>query len=407
VSGAEVATGEEATFRDAVVTFLDATVPRKGTGARPTGEAVERARAFQAGLAGAGLAGVTWPPEYGGLGLPGRFQRIFEREAAAYELPPRVLEIGLGMVGPTILVHGSDEQKRALIPPLLRGEHVWCELFSEPGAGSDLASVQTRARRDGDEWVVDGQKVWTSGAQHSDLAACLARTDPDRPKHEGLTMLVVDMHGPGVTVAPLRQMTGDAQFNQVFLDAVRVPLGSTVGDVDRGWRVARTMLGFERQALSGLGSSGGRGSLSAIAAEATARGLISHAVVRQRIVDLRARQMLLRHLTAYLEARRRAGGGSGGEAAILKLAMARLVQDAADAAVDIAGPGAVAWDAAERGAGRWSAQLLNAPSASIGGGTNEIVRNVIAERVLGLPRDVEVDAGVPFRDLRVGTQRHG
>jgi alkylation response protein AidB-like acyl-CoA dehydrogenase len=215
------------------------------------------------------------------------------------------------------------------------------------------------------------------------------------------------MHGPGVTVAPLRQMTGDAQFNQVFLDAVRVPLASTVGEVDGGWRVARTMLGFERQALSGLGSSGGRGSLSAIAAEATARGLISHAVVRQRIVDLRARQMLLRHLTSYLEARRRAGGGSGGEAAILKLAMARLVQDAADAAVDIAGPAAVAWDAAEHGAARWSAQLLNAPSASIGGGTNEIVRNVIAERVLGLPRDVEVDAGVPFRALRVGTQRDG
>jgi alkylation response protein AidB-like acyl-CoA dehydrogenase len=407
VSGPGDGTADEATFRGAVVTFLDATVPRKGTGERGTGDPVARARAFQASLAAAGLAGITWPQEYGGMGRPARFQRIFEREAAGFELPPRVLEIGLGMVGPTILVHGSEEQKRALIPPLLRGEHVWCELFSEPGAGSDLASVQTRARRDGDEWVVDGQKVWTSGAQHSDLAACLARTDPERPKHEGLTMLVVDMHGPGITVAPLRQMTGDAQFNQVFLDDVRVPLESTVGEVDGGWRVARTMLGFERQALSGLGSSGGRGSLSAIAAEATARGLISRADVRQRIVDLRARQMLLRHLTAYLEARRRAGAGSGGEAAILKLAMARLVQDAADAAVDIAGPAAVAWDPDDRRAGRWSAQLLNAPSASIGGGTNEIVRNVIAERVLGLPRDVEVDSGVSFRDLRVGTQRDG
>ncbi len=164
-----------------------------------------------------------------GAAFPARFQRIFDREARAFQLPPRALEIGLGMCGPTILAHGNEEQKLAFIPPLLRGDHVWCELFSEPGAGSDLASVQTRAFRDGDTWVLDGQKVWTSGAQNSDYAACLARTDPARPKREGITMLIVDMRAPGISVRPLRQMTGDAQFNEVFLDGVRVPDGERGG----------------------------------------------------------------------------------------------------------------------------------------------------------------------------------
>ena len=332
--------------------------------------------------------------------------RIFDREAAAFQLPPPALEIGLGMCGPTILEHASEEQKVALIPPLLRGDHVWCELFSEPGSGSDLASVQTRALLDGDTWRVDGQKVWTSGAQHSDLAACLARTDPDRPKREGITMLLVDMHAPGVSVRPLRQMTGDAHFSEVFLDDVPVPAGNVLGRPHDGWRVARTMLAFERKALGGMGSSGGgRGGISALVSHARERGLASRPEVRQQLADLRIRQMVLRHLAGLLEAKRSAGRSSGGEASILKLAMARLVQDAAEAAVDIAGPGAVAWESSTPRGSQWSAQLLNARSASIGGGTNEIVRNVIAERVLGLPRDVEVDLDVPFRALKVGTQR--
>jgi alkylation response protein AidB-like acyl-CoA dehydrogenase len=289
---------------------------------------------------------------------------------------------------------------------LLRGQHVWCELFSEPGAGSDLASIQTRARRDGDVFVLDGQKLWTSGAQHSDFAACLARTNPDRPKHEGITMLIVDMHAPGISVRPLRQMTGDSHFNEVFLDGVHVPVSEVVGEVDGGWRVARTMLAFERQALGAMGSGGGgRGGFAALVAEARARQLTSRPEVRQRLADLRIRQMVLRHLAGYLQAKRGAGRGAGGEASLLKLAMARFVQDSAVAAVDIAGPGALAWEASDPRGARWCAQLLSAQSASIGGGTNEIVRNVIAERVLGLPREVEVDLDVPFRELKVGTQR--
>ena len=189
-----------------------------------------------------------------------------------------MLEIGLGMCGPTLLVHASDEQKRAFIPPLLRGEHVWCELFSEPGAGSDFRACRPGPARDGDEFVVDGQKVWTSGAQHSDYAACLTRTDPTKPKREGITMLIVDMRAPGITVRPLRQLTGESHFNEVFLDGVRVPVGNVVGEEGGGWRVARTMLAFERQALSGMGSGGGgRGGFVALTAKAQSRGMAGDA----------------------------------------------------------------------------------------------------------------------------------
>jgi alkylation response protein AidB-like acyl-CoA dehydrogenase len=400
-----VDTIDEESFRREVLVFLDATLPHKGASVRTEADGVTRAVEYQRQLAAAGLAGLTWPRAYGGRGLPGRFQRIFDREAKPYQVPPRALEIGLGMCGPTLLVHATEDQKRALIPPLLRGEHIWCELFSEPGAGSDLASVQTRARRDGEAWVLDGQKVWTSGAQHSDYAACLARTDPERPKREGLTMLIVQMKAPGITVRPLRQITGDAHFNEVFLDDVHVPADNVLGEVNDGWRVARTMLAFERQALGGLGSGGGsKGGFSAVVAEARERGVASDAVTRERLVRLRMRQMVLRYLAASLQARQR-GGDNAGAASLLKLAMARVVQETADVAADTAGLHATAWDPADPDGGRWATGLLSAQSASIGGGTNEIVRNVIAERVLGLPRDVESDLDVPFRDLEVGTRR--
>jgi alkylation response protein AidB-like acyl-CoA dehydrogenase len=381
---------DEEAFRQEVLAFLAATLPPRDAPPETGGVGITGAVAFQRRLAEARLAGITWPVEYGGRGLPGRYQRIYEREAKAFRVPPRALEIGLGMCGPTLLVHASEEQKRAFIPPLLRGEHVWCELFSEPGAGSDLSSVQTRARLDGGELVVDGQKVWTSGAQHSDYAACLARSDPARPKREGITMLIVDMHTPGITVRPLRQITGESHFNEVFLDGVRVPVANVIGEVNDGWRVARTMLAFERQALGALGSGGGgKGGFAALAAEARRRDLSERPAARDRLVRLRIRQMVLRHLTGYLQVRAR--GGDSVAASVLKLAMAQLVQESALVAVEITGMHATAWNPADVEGGRWSNQLLSSQSASIGGGTNEIVRNVIAERVLGLPRDEEGD----------------
>jgi alkylation response protein AidB-like acyl-CoA dehydrogenase len=415
----EEASPSEDEFRAEVLSFLRTTLPPKadkgrkgqsngdapgrskgtdgtdqGAGGGP-GQAdrrgIERAVAFQRALADARLAGITWPAEYGGRGLPARYQRIFDQEARAFQVPPRSLEIGLGMCGPTVLVHGSEEQKRAFVPPLLRGEHVWCELFSEPGAGSDLSSVQTRARRDGDEFVVDGQKVWTSGAQHSDYAACLTRTDSSRPKRDGITMLIVDMHDPGVTVRPLRQLTGESHFNEVFLDAVRVPVANVLGQVDDGWRVARTMLAFERQALSTIGSSGGsRGGFNAMIDEAKRRRVDERPAFRDRLVQLRIEQMVLRYLTSYLQVKARAGA-DGAAASMLKLAMAQLVQQSGRTVVEMVGMDAIAWRPDDPDGGRWNFQLLNSLSASLGGGTNEIVRNVIAERVLGLPKDEEGD----------------
>jgi alkylation response protein AidB-like acyl-CoA dehydrogenase len=384
----------EEAFRDEVLAFLRATLPSKGDESSGVvsfgGSGLSRSVAYQGQLAEAGLAGISWPAEYGGRGLPGRYQRIYERESKAFRVPPRSLEIGLGMCGPTLLVHASEEQKRTFIPPLLAGEHVWCELFSEPGAGSDLSSVQTRAQRDGEEFVLNGQKVWTSGAQHSDYAACLVRTDPARPKREGITMLIVDMHVPGITVRPLRQITGDSHFNEVFLDEVRVPVANVVGDVNDGWRVARTMLAFERQALGNMGGGGGgKGGFTALAEEAKRRDLASRPVLRDRLVQLRIRQMVLRNLTAYLLVKAKRGDGAA--ASVLKLAMAQVVQESALVAVETAGMHAVAWADSDPDGSRWSDQLLSSQSASIGGGTNQIVRNVIAERVLGLPRDVEGD----------------
>jgi alkylation response protein AidB-like acyl-CoA dehydrogenase len=400
---------DEETFRSEVLAFLGATLPLKGA-ARTTGRSdaardatggatgdafgssVQRAVDYQRKLYDAGFAGITWPAAYGGRGLSERYQRIFDREARAFQVPPQSLEIGLGMCGPTILAHGTDEQKLAFIPPLLRGEHIWCELFSEPSAGSDLSSVQTRARRDGDEFVLDGQKVWTSGAQHSDYAACLARSDPSRPKREGITMLIVDMHSPGIMVRPLRQMNGESHFNEVFLDAVRVPVSQALGEVDDGWRVARTMLAFERQALSTMGSGGGsRGGFAALVAEAHRRDLQARPGLRDHLVQLRIRQMVLGHLTAYLQVQARRARDGGGMASLLKLAMAQLVQESALVAVEVVGMHATAWEDRDSNGGRWCNQLLSSRSASLGGGTNEIMRNVIAERVLGLPRDEEGD----------------
>jgi alkylation response protein AidB-like acyl-CoA dehydrogenase len=389
---------DEERFRVEVRAFLEETLSRKGAATRSKSKGVMWAKEFQHQLADAGYAGITWPRAYGGAGLSGQFQRIFDREATAFQLPPRALEIGLGMCGPTILAHATEEQKLTYIPPLLRGDHVWCELFSEPGAGSDLASVQTRALRDGDTWVLDGQKVWTSGAQHSDFAACLARTAPELPKRDGITMLIVDMRTPGITVRPLRQMTGESHFNEVFLDGVRVPAANALGETHGGWRVARTMLAFERQALGGMGSGGGgRGGFNALVAEARSRGLDSRPEVRQRLADLRIRQMVLRHLAGYLGVQRGSGRSSGGESSLLKLAMAKFVQDTGNTAVSVAGMNAIAWEPSDPEGGRWCGQLLSAQSASIGGGTNEIVRNVIAERILGLPRDEEGDIVVPFQ----------
>lgn len=362
--------------------------------------AVVDARAFQRWLYEAGYAGLSWPERYGGGGRTPRHEYIFDQEAAIYELPTGIFSIGLGMCGPTLLTHGTEEQKRRYLPPMLRGEEVWSQVFSEPSAGSDLAALRTRAVRHGDTWTLSGQKVWTSGALISRYGLVLARSDPTRPRHAGLTMFIVDLAAPGVTIRPLRQMTGHAKFAEVFLDGVRV------GDVDRvgaehdGWRCAITTLMNERFSVGGLKYAQRGGSAQLIIDQARARGLAADPVVRQRLAHLWARETIFGYLHQRVGSAVMAGRDPGPEGSILKLAMGAFIGLAATTGADLVGPEAIAWDAFGDAGGPaadgWAERLCGAPCFTIAGGTTEVLKNLVAERVLGLPRDGADDRHVPF-----------
>ncbi|MBA2325924.1 MAG: acyl-CoA dehydrogenase family protein [Actinobacteria bacterium] len=292
----------------------------------------------------------------------------------------------IALVRPTLMAHGTPAQQERYLPPLLRGDEVWCQLFSEPGAGSDLAALGTRAVRDGDEWVVNGQKVWTSGAQHADFAILIARTDPDVPKHRGITYFVLDMRSPGVEVRPLRQIDGAAECNEVFLTDVSVPHANVVGDVNGGWAVVHTTLASESTMI---GSSGGTDDdVDALVCLARETDVGSDPLIRQRIADVYIRARVLRFL----------GARAGIDGSVLKLLWAEAGARAAEIGVAAQGPlGMLFEDAPEDG--YWQRQLLRQFHWRIGGGTEEIHRNMIGERTLGLPAEPRVDKNVPFREL--------
>jgi alkylation response protein AidB-like acyl-CoA dehydrogenase len=368
---------------------------------------VERAKRFQAALYDAGLAGITFPTEFGGAGLTADHQRVFNEEFAGFAMPSTLFMIGLGMCAPTLLEFGTDDQRRRHLRGLLRGDQVWCQLFSEPGAGSDVASLQTKAVRDGEEWLLNGQKVWTSVAHFSDFGLCVARTNPDVPKHRGISMFIVDMHAPGVVVKPLRQMNGDAEFNEVFLDDVRLPADALLGPIDEGWRVAVAMLANERVAIgagdSGLGMT--REQFDGLLALARERGVAGDVLVRQDLVDIYVRERILALLALRIRGALKAGRAPGPEGSVAKLATAILGKRAGDVGAALAGPAGVAWAGDRDGMPGIPQTVLSAPMLGIAGGTSEIQRNIIGERVLGLPKEPQVDRDVPFRELKVGTQR--
>jgi alkylation response protein AidB-like acyl-CoA dehydrogenase len=370
-------------------------------------EAVKRARTIQSGLFDAGLAGLTWPKEYGGQGLTPEYQRIFIEEAAGYQMGTNFFNIAFGMVGPTIAQLGTEAQRSAYLPRMLRGENTWCQLFSEPGAGSDVASLQTRAVRDGDEWVIRGQKVWTSGAHRADYGALLARTDSDLPKHQGLTMFILDMKSPGVTVRPLRQITGEAQFNEVFFDDVRLPLTNVIGEVNGGWHAAVTMLMNERVAI---GSAGGgnditAGSYARLLESARAQGQTGDPLVRQQLTRVYSLFRILGFVRQRTQDAIKAGRTPGPEGSIAKLLSAELLRSTTDTGTLIAGPSAQAWDPGHPDGDGWARASMFPFVITIGGGTNEIQRNIVGERVLGLPKEPQVDRDTPFIELKVGTQK--
>jgi len=350
-------------------------------------EDLARARAWAQTVFDAGFGWISGPPAYGGRGLPREYERLYGTLASRYELPSLgVYGIGLGMVAPTILDHGTEEVKQAYLRSMYRGDIVACQLFSEPSSGSDLASLQTRAVRDGDEWIVTGQKVWTSGAQVSDIGEIICRTDPELPKHRGLTGFVVDMHAPGVEVRPLRQMTGGASFNEVFFTDVRVPDSHRLGDVNGGWTVALTTLMNERAAIGGGGGGVGLPTSTRLIELARARGRAGDDLIRQQLATVMINERVARYTNLRAMAKIAVGQLPGPELSLAKLSLTANMTRTSDLVSSVIGPALVA-DTGTWGTYAWSEFVLGAPGLRIAGGTDEVLRNIIGERVLGLPKE--------------------
>jgi alkylation response protein AidB-like acyl-CoA dehydrogenase len=393
-------TPEQATYREQVRAWLEdhkAQAPvLQGEGAlTDEHEIVAARRAWQRRLAEGGLAGVTWPQELGGRGLGPIEQVIVNQEISRAGVPGILDVIGIGMLGPTIMAHGTDEHKGRYLGPMLHGDEVWCQLFSEPAAGSDLAAVQARARRQDDgSWLLSGQKVWTTNAQFAAYGLLLARTDPDVPKHKGMTMFIVPMDAEGVTIRGLRQISGEAEFNEVFFDDVRLDADAAVGPVGGGWGTALTTLMFERLTI-GLGSEGfgyrADRYAKAIAADEHAR---ADGETRRRLGELSIELLATRFQSYRTLSKLQQGQVPGPEAGLAKVTTVNAAVAAGELIADVGGPGML-----DRSS-EWSHMISFLPGLKSAGGTEEILRNTIGERVLGLPPEPRLDKGVPFSELR-------
>ena len=404
---------------------MTATEPRTADEARVT-DAVDELLAdhdptsmdkyeFRGKVYDAGLAWVHFPEGWGGLGVAPTLQRIVEQRLRAAGAPSTDATqfFGLALAGPTVVSHGSDDLKERTLRRMYTGEDAWCQLFSEPGAGSDLAGLATKAVRDGDEWVVSGQKVWNTMAHLADKGMLVARTDPEAPKHKGLTYFMIDMHAPGVDVRPLRQITGEAEFNEVYMDEVRIPDADRIGDVGEGWRVSMTTLMNERTSIGGGGGGGPRPAGSGPIAEAVRiwKDLPAReqgAATRERLMQLWTQAEVLR-LTNIRASQNRKAGNPGPESSISKLAIALVNKDIYEFCVNLLGArGMVDFDYEMRRAdaiglegppGSARKMFLRSRANSIEGGTSEIMKNILGERVLGLPGEPRVDKDVPWKDV--------
>jgi acyl-CoA dehydrogenase len=360
-------------------------------------EMLEESKAWRRKKFDAGFGWITGPTEYGGAGLTPAHERIFNRLESEYKVPNQgFFQIGLGMVAPTILAHASATAKDAYLKKMWRADIVGCQLFSEPGAGSDLASLQTKAIRDGEEWIITGQKVWTSGAHYSDIGEIICRTDVDQPKHKGLTGFIVDMKAPGVEIRPLRQMTGGASFNEVFFTEVRVRDDHRLGDVNNGWNVALTTLMNERAAIGGGG--GGADPLTRVYAMVRHYGLDRDPIVRDKLADLYTRYRVASYNNQRAMAKIRAGQTPGPEMSTAKMALTDNQLRLCAFLSEVLGPKIVV-DTGEWGTYAWNQLILGTPGLRIAGGSDEVMRNIVGERVLGLPKEPGIDSKSAFRDL--------
>ena len=377
----------------------------------PTDEAfwaltpLEQAKLWQKRKYDDGWACLGWAPEFGGRGASPIEEVIWRQEETRYELPTNFFLIGQGMIGPTLMAWATADDKARYLPPLASGEEVWCQLFSEPAGGSDLAALRTRAEPDGDDWIINGQKIWTSGAHYADYGVIVVRTDPTLPKHKGLSYFYIDMRAPGVEIKPIKQLTGDADFNEVYFTDVRVSDGQRLGEVGQGWQVALTTLMNERAAIGG-----GIGKMDVDLAVAIAQDVeldgqpaIDNAAVRTRIADWYVQEAGLKY-TGYrsLTALSR-GALPGPENSIGKLVGAPKMQAMASFLMDLLGAsGAISDETLAVKAGIIQRSYMGAPGMRIAGGTDEIMANIIAERVLGLPQEPRLDKGIPFTDVPTG-----
>jgi alkylation response protein AidB-like acyl-CoA dehydrogenase len=404
-------TSEEAQFRAGVRAFLEENAeprrPGMAEGYRTSQSApgaLERAKAWQAKKYAAGYAGITWPKDWGGRGGTPIEQVIYHQEEARYLVPRGFFEIGLGMCIPTLCHWGTAEQRQRYAAPALRGEEIWCQLFSEPAAGSDLAGLRTRAQRDGDDWVINGQKIWTSGAHYADFGIIVTRSDPDVPKHKGLTFFFLDMKSPGIEIRPIKQISGQSHFNEVFFTDVRIPDSQRLGPVGAGWQVSLTTLMNERLAV---GEAPGPDFTEifelARRIELEDGPAIRDRSVREQLAEWYVRTEGLRLTKFRTMTALSRGETPGPEASIGKLVSASKLQEIAAFGLDLMGMAGVVSDpAAAPAEALFQQALLYSPALRIAGGSDEILRNIIAERVLGLPPDIRVDKDVPFNELPTG-----
>jgi len=400
-------TPDEAAFRAEVKAFLDEHVPLLRSNERDQNSIfitdhdkelahVQRCRDWQRIKFDHGWAGITWPKAYGGRGGTSIQDGIFKQEEAKVIAASGVFAVGIGMAGPMLIAHGTDEQKDRYLRPMLRGEEVWCQLFSEPGAGSDLGGLRTMAVRDGDEWIVDGQKVWTSGAHYSDWGILLTRTDVSAPKHRGITYFLVDMRTAGIETRPLRQITGAAHFNEVFLTDVRIPHENIVGEINAGWGPMMTTLANERTLIGGGQSRTNIDDLIALARDTCTD---EDPVIRQELAKAYTRMQIQTYLGYRVRTAALRGELPGPESSVMKLAVSLHLHEIGNLVMAMQQSAGMLSGASAIDDGRWQMEFLGQFGARIGGGTDQIQRNTIGEKVLRLPPEPRVDKGIPFRDI--------
>ena len=404
-------TNDEAAFRETAREWIEANAPfhlaepltQSGFGSTKTGDLdpIAEAKRWQKTKADAGWACIQWPEAYGGRGASPIEQVIWNQEEGIYSKLTGTFIIGQGMCAPTLMAYASEDQKRHYLPKLASGEEIWCQLFSEPQGGSDLAGLRTRAEKDGDQWVINGQKIWTSGAHYSDYGILITRTDPEVAKHRGLTMFFLDMRSEGVEIRPIKQANGDSGFNEVFFTDVRIPDSQRLGGVGDGWKVALTTLMNERLAIGG-GISTGFPEIKALAETLPlASGqAIDDPAVRSKLADWYAKSAGLKNTGARAMSALSKGEVPGPENSIGKLVAGGMMQDIAKFALDLQGLGGLITDPEiARSQAQIQAMLMRSPAVRIEGGTDQILRNIIAERVLGLPEDMRADKGLAFNQI--------